>query len=274
MIPVYTEFLSAFCDLGYDYKIIKSLKDITDDSIVFMSNNFHVNNPGELLYKQAPNAIYIGWYWHEQNVSMLKRFVYTGENVFKMIPTHAKSFPLHKSVKNFVPLLLRTNEHPNNIGKLERTDTQDYCYMGGRYKADWVPGEPFKGLYHGVYEVKYYLTSEQRKQQYLASKYALGFQSQENIDSEHVSQRIFEGLAYGCLVFSESYPAHQQTDGLVINVTSKKDIEEKMDFYNKNPQLRKEIQEKGYEFSRKFGTNRYSMKLFLEKFKELFDIDL
>ena len=51
-----------------------------------MGDFFHVNNIGELLNNQSKNAIYIGWYWHKQNVSMIKYFIHVYENVLSENP--------------------------------------------------------------------------------------------------------------------------------------------------------------------------------------------
>jgi spore maturation protein CgeB len=81
------------------------------------------------------------------------------------------------------------------------------------------------------------------------------------IDHHTFSQRIYEGLAYGCIVLSNSLPACEQTNNIVVYVDSLKDLEEKMTYYKNNPDLIKQKQEQGYAFVKKHGTNEKSVEL-------------
>ena len=73
---VFVELCNAFLDISYNVKIINNMNEITNDSIVFMGDGFTVHNPASMLNAIAPNAIYIGWYWHRQHVSDLKYFIH------------------------------------------------------------------------------------------------------------------------------------------------------------------------------------------------------
>lgn len=147
----------------------------------------------------------------------------------------------------------------------------DYCYIGWRYCENLVP-EKFKGLYYGVNDHKLFLDYEKRKNIYLSSLFALGFQSDENIHSKHVSQRIFEGLVYGCIVLSNSLPACEQTNNIVIHVSTRDDIERIMTYYIDNPDLAEKKRKEGYEFSKQFGTNQLSAQNYIKLIHENFNI--
>lgn len=179
-----------------------------------------------------------------------------------------------KTKKNNVPLLLRASEEPCNIGKLEKKIVYDYCYIGWRYCPNLVPYEnkKFKGIYYGVNDFDKFLTYEERKKIYLSTIFAFGFQSNDNITNKHVSQRIFESLTYGCIVLTNSIPACDQTNNIAVYVKSKEDIEDKMDFFMKNPSIMKQKQQDGYEFAKKYGTNRYAISFFTNHIKDNFDI--
>ena len=166
---------------------------------------------------------------------------------------------------------LRANDPPDMIGKYLRNNVRDYCYMGGGYKKDWIPHN-FTGLYHEVHSNNY-IPYNQRREIYLSSTFAFAFQSDENIKNGHLSQRIFEGLAYGCIVLCENKLASDFTDGAVVYISSKYDLIDKMNFYKQNTEAMKKKIEEGYAWVKKFGTNRYSLKFFLEKIKELYDFE-
>jgi hypothetical protein len=262
---VFIELCDAFKELSYNVKIVTNINEITNNSIVFMGDGFTVPNVVLMLNTIAPNAIFIGWYWHKQNVSNLKYFIHTYENALN--PDDRVSF-LQKQKHNS-PLLLRASEHPDLIGTLKKNILYDYCYMGWRYCSEYVPSSTkFKGIYHGVTDHALFLPYYKRKDIYLASTFALGFQSNENIQYKHTSQRIFEGLAYGCVVLSNSLPACEYTNNIVVHVTSKEDLENKMTFFKNNPELIKQKQKEGYEFIRNCGTNHTSINLFMDCIKQ------
>ena len=275
MISVFTEFAGAFEDYGCEIKIVNNIDGLKDGGIILLDDacGEYINNK-DIYYSIAskcPNSVFICWYWQkEPYFEPFNKVIYTGEFWMKTDSIDVKRFK-YFDLHNYVPLRLRANDSPDMIGKYLRNDVMDYCYMGSRYKIDWIPSE-FNGLYYAVPPNKYLPYNERRKV-YLSSTFALAFQSYENIRTGHLSQRIFEGLAYGCIVLCENKLASDITDGAVVYVSSKDDLVKKMHFYKQNPELMKEKIEQGYEWVKKFGTNRYSAKFFLEKIKELYDCE-
>ena len=258
---VFVELCKAFVDISYNVKIINNMNQITNNSIVFMGDGFTVHNPASMLNAIAPNAVYIGWYWYRQNVSELKYFIHTYENMLQ--PDVRVAFL--KNQKHNCPLLLRASDHPDLIGTYKKDILYDYCYMGWRYCSEYVPcPNKFKGIYHGVTNHDLFLPYYKRKEIYLASTFALGFQGIDNLQNHHVGQRIFEGLAYGCIVLSNSLPACEYTNNIVVHITSKEDLENKMIFFKTHPNLMKQKQKEGYEFIRNCGTNHTSIQLFID----------
>lgn len=271
---VFIEFCGYFKRNGYTVKIIHNISELTDNTVVLMGNFFQGNKQCELLNKYAPNAIYIGWYWQKIDVSSLKYFIHTYENIKNIYHdvNRTTDFVKLMTSKNNTPFLLRANEVPELIGTYHRNNHYDYCYMGWEYCRHLIPTNKFKGIYHGVKDHRLFFNYETRKQIYLSSIFALGFQAEENIHNRHVSQRIFEGLAYGCVVLSNSLPACEETNNIVVYIESLADLENKMTFYKNNPQLILKKQQEGYEFARNFGTNEYAANKFKELIERNFEI--
>ena len=246
LLFVFDELCGYFKRNNYNVKIVKKINELHNNCIVFMGNIFRCLDPAKLLNLYAPDAIYIGWYWHDIDISCLKYFIYTYENFLNMLHDESRIDCFKKLTLNDfnTPLLLRANEDPILIGTYERIIKYDYCYMGYNYRPDLVPRSQnnFNGFYHGVYEQSEYLNYETRKNIYLSSTFALGIQDIVNIRNKHVSQRIFEGLAYGCIVLSNSYPACEQTNNIVVYFDSLDDLENKMSYYKNNPELIKQKQ--------------------------------
>lgn len=266
---VFSELSGAFKDYSCDIRVVKSLQDLEDGGIIFLDDaaGNYKNNKAlyETIAAQCPTTIFICWYWRGQSPPFkpFKRMIHTGEYYLKLVPSLADYG--YMTQLSFVPLKLRANDSPNLIGTYPRTNQRDYCFMGGGYKMSWIPSE-FTGIYHQVIWNNY-LSYDERRAIYLSSMFALGFQSDENIKTGHLSQRLFEGLAYGCVVLCENPLATEFTNGAIVHITSKEDLVQKMRFYKANPQLIEEKQKQGYAWVKEHGTNRASVKLFLDKIK-------
>ena len=157
-----------------------------------------------------------------------------------------QNFQYLKSIPNYCPLLLRANEPIENIGLNKRTDERVYCFMGSSYGMEMIPNK-YSGIYHRV-ETSGFLDYDTRKNIYLSSVIALGYHSNAAIEQQSISQRIFEGMSYGCIVLTNSLTAEKYTDGICIYVKDKKEAENKIQYYLDNPEERKEKQEKGYKW--------------------------
>lgn len=273
---VLKELCGYFVRNGYTVKIVNNINELHDNCVVFMGNDIKVSCPADLLNLHAPNAIYIGWYWHNQNINSLKYFVYTYENALNIYfdPNRVKCFITLTTSKVNTPLLLRANEDPSLIGTYIRDIKYDYCYMGWNYCSHMKPGNEFTGYYLSTTKHTDFIDYDSRKKIYLSTIFALGFQSDVNIGYKHVSQRIFEGLAYGCVVLSNSLPACEQTNNIVVHISSKNDLEGKMRFYKNNPDKLLQKQLEGYEWSKKFGTNELSIQKFSDLIEKEYNIKI
>lgn len=259
MMYVFPEMCTAFADKGFKVRICKQIAELTNNDIVFMGDVFQCEDPELLLYNQAPDAIYIGWYWHTINIKRLRNFIYTHENALN----EDERIQMMKRKGITCPMPLRAADSPSKIGTYPRQEVYDYCYIGPwAYNRDLRPTQ-FHGFVHDNYGVENFLDYDTRRNIYLSSKLALAFQSDWNIEYKHVSQRVYEALAYGCVTFSNSISATEQTNGIVVHVTSKEDLELKMDYYLQHPEEVEKKRQLGYEFIRKCGTNHYTADLFL-----------
>lgn len=265
---VFLELCGAFVRRGVPVRVIGDMNDVHDDAIVLMGDFLHIPDAALRLSKIAPNAFYIGWYWHKQDTSALPHFLHVYENVLAgatLLSDKVEMKRFMDSTPNSHPLLLRANEPPEMIGTYPRTAVYDYCFMGGRMCEWMVPSHRYQGFYYGVHDTDEYMSYEDRRKIYLGSTFALGFQTDDNIRNGHVSQRIFEAMAYGCVVLSHSPHASIQTDGIVEYVEPDREkYAERMDFFLQNPHYIQQKQQRGYEFVRKYGTNEYAVSLLLQ----------
>lgn len=264
---VFSELSGAFKDFNCSIRIIKQLSEIEDGGIIFLDDAAGNYRNNRALYDRiavlCPTSIFICWYWRDMTFRPFTKMIHTGE-YFMNLMTSLSDYGYMMS-SSFVPLKLRANDSPSMIGVYPRSVKRDYCFMGGGYKMDWIPSE-FTGIYHQVIWNNY-LSYDERRAIYLSSMFALGFQSDENIRTGHLSQRLFEGLAYGCIVLCENPLAAEFTNGAIVHISSKEDLIQKMRFYKENPLLVQEKQKQGYEWVKQYGTNRITSALFLDKIK-------
>ena len=272
---VFTELCDSFVRAGYEVRWVTRIEDICDDAIVFVGNGLtHPDIDGlcRRLAHQAPRAQYVGWYWQRWKSAVEAaglRFLYVHENalvpIVQMTEPQLREMMLQVPAKLRCPLLLRANDPPDKIGRYDRNPVRDYIYMGCPYCPELVPdaGSNFTGIYYNTNDLSKYVRYDARRLHYLTSHFALGFQSIENIRNGHVSQRIYEGMAYGCIVLTNSWPAHEQTGGIAVYVSSREDLESKMRYFLDHPDEMAQKREEGYVFVRREGTNDYARKLLL-----------
>jgi hypothetical protein len=281
---VFSEHCQAYTDLGFHVKIANSLSEITNKSIVYIANyNYLSEETMQLLHNQAPYAIYLVFYTHSEipipSHSPLHHLIYMYENklYINKIPADVlKGLLSIMNSPNSVPFLLRIPESPDKIGYPKQIE-RHYCYMGWNYHIDkdLVPEEGiYCGFYYGMFDHKKFLPLEERRKIYLSSIFALGIQSPENIRDGHVSQRIYEGLGYGCIVLTNSMAASLQTGGIAEYVETRKDVIEKIKYYMDNPEKRSEKQQAGYDFVKRQGTNHHAVRLITDKIEKLYGIDV
>lgn len=278
MKQVFSELTDGFKDYNCTIKVVLSFEDLEDNGIIFLDDSAGNYIQYKDIYirmgQKCPNSIFICWYWDKDySFKPFKNMLYTGEYYIKKYNSNY-GHTQYMLKPDFVPLKLRANDSPEKIGTYERIIKRDYCFMGGGYKLDWVPknDEEWKGLYHRVIYDNY-LSYSERRTIYLSSLFAFGFQSNENIITGHLSQRIFEGLAYGCVVLCENKLASTFTDGAVVYISSKEDLIQKMKYYKQHPEEVLKLQQKGYEWVKKYGTNRLTIKNILDKIKSMFYIE-
>ena len=143
-----------------------------------------------------------------------------------------------------------------------RTETPRYIgyFAGSAYKREWIQGLP-DVFYHDVGSGGL-LTYEERRDIALQSLFAFGFHSPENIANNHVTQRVFEGLAYGCVVLSDNPAAAKLTDGIVEYVGNREALVECMNRFIWDPAAVAAKRQAGYAWVKQWGTNRAAAAAF------------
>jgi len=274
------KFLSGFLYYGYEIVLANKLDDITNGNIVLLSNH-GLDHPviskkvglDAINYISAkyPDCIYICWFYHAYyDILPFKKFIITGEH-FRFKPTlklHIERWDLEQKINNYVPLTFASPLFPEQIGSFDRNEELNGCFMGTSYKYEWVRGLPktvfLTGINHGK-EIK----EEDRIKLFLSSKIAFGFHHNDNVLNNVVVERVFEGMAYGCVVISDSPAAGIVTNGIVQVANNKQEF---LEIYNKlllDDDLRLDLQKRGYEWVKNNGLYIHTVKKFIDKITEL-----
>jgi hypothetical protein len=263
------EFLDGWRDFGYTVSEAKSLDDCVGKSVLLLSNHGIDWNYLQRMNELNPDAVYILWFYFEHIDKIpFRKFILTGEHYVHppTLHTHIPLYDISRSVKNYVPLMLRANDSPAAIGLYEKRPIWNGCFMGSGYKRDWVYDLP-NIFYHDVSNGL--LSYDERRAIYLTSSIAFGFHSNENIANNHVTQRVFEGLAAGCVVISDNPAAADLTDGIVVYAKNKEEFLLFYEYYLRDTEAREQKIREGYAWTQMYGTNRYAARQFIDKMQEL-----
>jgi hypothetical protein len=269
-----TKFSSAFKYYGYEVETANTLNSITDNSIVILSNHglFHSYSDNlwalDHLSKAYPNCIYICWFYHKIYTQIpFKKFILTGEHFYKEpeLDSHKFFWNLQSRINNYVPLTFRSNLLPEQVGSFPRNEIYNGCFIGTAYKHHWV-----SDLQNTVYVTGNNLPEESRVSIFLNSKIAFGFHADDNVKNNVIVERVFEGLAYGCVVISDTPIAGEITNGIVQVATSKEEFLQKYHELLNDETRRRELQEKGLEWVKNNGLYIHTVKNFLDKISSIF----
>ena len=267
------DLMGGFERMGFN--IISDIDDINiirDNGIIFFDNTI-TNDTIENLYLKFPNSLYFGWCCHvKKNIFNLYKFKLIYITCHTLTPINEQRKLIH-SMKNYCPLYHRVNEDPEKVGLYKKQIKHTWCYYGTKYRDDLIP-EKIEGANMGnPSPPKNFLNYDERKDLLLSSLIHLAYQGDSNIRDGHVSQRVFEGLCYGCIVLSNSEPACIQTNNIVEYVDSLEEVEEKINYYLDNPEEVLKKQKLAYKFIKNSGTNYYSIEKLNEKTKEIYNIN-
>jgi len=267
------KFSKGFKFHGYTVLEANTLDSITDGSIVLLSDHGITPNKEkgfeylQYLSIKFPNTIFICWFYHKYYYEIpFKKFIITGEHFHKkpLLDGHVFCWDLQNKINNYVPFTFSSPLFPEDIGKFTRNEMINGCFIGTAYKPNWV-----NDLKNIVYVTGNRYPENERIRLFLSSKIAFGFHADDNVLNNVVVERVFEGMAYGCVVISDNPVAAEITDNIVQVCTSK---DEFLKIYNRllnNDEERKQLQKRGYEWIKNKGLYTHVAQNFLNKCKEL-----
>lgn len=268
-----SKFSKGFEKHGYSVIEANTLDIIEDGAIVLLSDHGITPNRENglkilnYLAEKYPNTVFICWFYHKYYEEIpFKKFIITGEHFHKrpVLDNHIFCWDLQNRINNYVPLTFSSSLYPEQVESLPRNETINGCFIGTAYKPEWV-----NDLQNIVYISGNNFPENERINVFLSSKIAFGFHADANVLNNVVVERVFEGMAFGCVVISDNPVAAEITDNIVQVCSSKEEFLIIYDRLLNNHEERIQLQQRGYEWIKEKGLYTHVAKNFLNKCDEL-----
>lgn len=273
------KFLKSFESHGYIYSEIKSINDIeliAKGDFVYLSNHgfTKLKMPIEIFTAiHSKGAYLILWFWHEHlefaREIFGNRFVITGEHFYSkpIVEGHLRNWKLQQKISEYVPLTFASSLKPAEIGTLTRRDHYLAHFVGYGYKSEINRRLRFRFRSIKIQNTPPFISEEKRRSIFLSSKVALGWHSDDNIKNNVVVERVFEGLAFGNVVISDTPIAKEITDGIVEFGQTYEETKEFLLRVKKDELFRQKKIHDGLAWARSNGTYWHVAKRFIDHFE-------
>jgi hypothetical protein len=272
------KFLKGFEYNGFKTLEIRSLENIeiynNESNYLFLSN--HLTNKAIIydIANKLNKCTFICFHFNfekniRHNIPFLK-YILTGEHYNKVPESsqdHIDAHNFNMTCKNWLPMTFLSSADPRLVGRLPRQDIYHSMFIGAPYKIQWI--NSLQNCFSHISNAGF-LSEEKRIKTFLNSRVCLGFHSPENILNGCVTERVFEGLSYGCVVLTDNIYAAKMTNGIVKYVSSFDELKLMIEKINNDDDFFYETQKQGYEFSKKQGLYFHLAQKFISKIEELY----
>ncbi len=276
------KFLSSFKYFDYEYHEVNNINDIekyedTENNIFYLSNHGIPNGNTELdiLSAKYKESIFILWsyHWHLDYITpRFNKWVLTGEHYRQppILDAHLKTYNFQNKLDNYIPLTFAANIHPKDlVRRIKFTDYEYDCnYVGACYNSDWM-NVIYSKLNAFIRATPPFIPENIRVNSFKNSLCSLGFQSPENKKNFCITERIFEAMSYGCLVFVDSEFISDETNQSVVYVSSVQELVDKLLYFKNNPIELSIIVNRAYDYIQNYGTYYHTCQNFLNGMKKL-----
>ena len=273
------KFLESFEHHGFSYSEIKSIADISKiqsmDIVYLSSHGFSLGEPPVSLFEMisAKGAYQILWFWHDYldlaRTYFSNRFILTGEHFYSkpMLRQHIDLWQIQNSIDEYVPLTFASSLNPAEIGSFARSEKYLAHFVGFGYKPQINKKLQFRFRGIKIQNTPPFISEGERRDIFRSSKVALGWHSDANIKNNVVVERVFEGLAFGNAVISDTPVAREITDGIVEFADTYDETKEFLLRIKKDDQFRQKKMEQGLAWAKAHGTYWHVAKRFIDHFE-------
>lgn len=277
-----TKFINGFKYNNLNYIEINSLKNVeilnSKENIIFIPSyavNTHNEHFLEYLGKSLPECVFICFHFsfHPKILERMpfKKYILTGQHHIFKRDVYKFYLESYKDPR-WIPFKFAADMDPNKVGTFKRADIFKSFFIGPTYADEY--GMKFRSFMpqpsflHNTFGVP--IKEEDRIKVILSSRTCLGFHAKDNILDGNVTERVFEGLAYGNNVISDNPACSIATDGVCQYIESESYMIENIEKAWSDDSYFKEKQRIGYEFAKREGLYYHRAKDFLEKINYLY----
>ena len=274
------KFMSGFENHGFDVIEVNNpdaMHQLTKDDIVYISHHGidYFNSDisiAEFIKLAKLDCIFVMWHFHEHLQdevahNLPHRFVYTGEYYSPNSSYSNEKYDRYRRHDNYIPTKFLSALKPEQIGKFERHPTYDAQFVGSPYQPDIMRQLMTKFSIVGSYTPPF-ISEEARISTFLNAKCTLGFHDPANVRNGLITERVVEGMAFGCAVVSDNPMVEEFTDGCATYAASYDDFVLFLDRAKHDNAWLAERQLTGYEFAKSKGTYTHLAGDFIKKFAD------
>lgn len=272
------KFISAFKGYGFKVSELNSVIDfykVKKNDIIYISDHGFNHDSIEfqeleILSKMKCNLIL--WHWHEYlelAESLFKgRYVLTGEHFYRKpnLFKHQERWNIQESITQYIPLTFAADISPLEIGTINSDKYFLAHFIGAGYKKNLNRRLRIKFRKIKIINTPPFVPELYRRQIFYSSKVALGWHSDDNLVNNVVVERVFEGLAFGNIVMSDSVIAQDITDGIVKYIKNYQEAVDYLKLINKDKNFYNLKIEQGLKWAKDKGTYTHVAKKFINFF--------
>lgn len=277
-----TKFLNGFKYNNINIIEINSLKNINElnkkTNIVFISAHTLMSNGLkflQILGEQLSECVFICFHfnYHLEIVNNMpfKKYILTGENHLIKRDLN-KLFLKSYNDPRWVPFKFAADVDPCRVGTYTRKNIYKSFFIGPNYENEYGKiyrdSMPDPSFYHNTFGSR--IDESKRIEVILSSRTCLGFHSKGNILNGCITERVFEGMAYGCNVISDNPVCESVTEGVCSFIQSTDSMLHHINKSWSDDDYFSKKQLEGYNFTLKDGLYYHRAKEFLTKIKSLY----
>jgi len=248
------------------------------DNIIFISA--HTIIQGKLNYleyigKLLEECVFICFHFNRHknviNNMPFKKYILTGEHHLTPQKSNLEALKSYEDPR-WVPFRFAADLDPSKVGTYQRSDVYKSYFIGPTYANEYGMKYrqfmPEPSFLHNTFGRR--ISEEDRLKIILSSRTCLAFHAEGNVVNGNITERVFEGLAYGNAVISENPSCELATDGVCKHFTTSEDMVDLIERYWTDDNFFKNKQQEGYNFALRDGLYYHRAKEFLGKIKSLY----
>jgi hypothetical protein len=207
--------------------------------------------------RRRPGVVALAWHWHREAelFEALKiPVIFTGVYFWGEPGEHRDWPAFSRREDKALPMKFAADIDPAAVGQRCTNRRIDVAYVGAKdYKPEWQRAFA-KDSRNRIVGTPPWIDEEERVDIYRNAKLVLGLNAEANITSGLVVERVYEALAYGAVLITDSQAVVEATDGIARYARDLDEAQAVARHYLAEEDERRDLRDRGFEFARQSGT--------------------